>query len=115
YVIEELKSALRFDADGKGRRQMTFRVRIQSESATHDFGLLIFPYAARFESLDINYIRVRKPDGSVVSTPASDVKDIDSAVSREAPMYTDEREKHAAIKSLSPGDVLEYSLTWTVH
>jgi hypothetical protein len=115
YVIEEIKSLLRYEADGKGRRELTFRARIQSESATHDFGLLIFSYAASFESLDINYIRVRKPDGSVVSTPASDVQDVDSAVSRQAPMYTDEREKHVAIKSLSPGDILEYSLTWTVH
>src|SRR5271168_4224026 len=60
YVFEELKSAFRFDADGKGRRELTARVRIQSESATHDFGLLTFSYAASFESLDINYIRVRK-------------------------------------------------------
>ena len=39
-----------------------------------------------------------------VETPASDIQEVDSAVSREAPMYTDQRERHIAIKSLSVGD-----------
>jgi len=30
-------------------------------------------------------------------------------------MYTDEREKHLAIKSLSVGDILEAHFRWTVH
>ena len=30
-------------------------------------------------------------------------------------MYTDQREKHVAIKSLSVGDVLEASFRWNVH
>jgi len=51
----------------------------------------------------------------VIETPTSDVQELDSAVSREAPMYTDQREKHIAVKSLSVGDVLEVNLRWTVH
>ena len=43
----------------------------------------------------------------MVETPASDVQDLDSAVSREAPMYTDGEREHVAVKSLSPGDILE--------
>lgn len=80
-----------------------------------EFGLLPYPFAAAFESLDIIYARVRKPDGSVVETPGSDIQEVDSAVSREAPMYTEQREKHLAIKSLSVGDVLEVHVRWTIH
>src|SRR6267154_386922 len=115
YVLESLHTRVRFETDGKGSREVTGRVRIQSESAIHDFGLFRFPYASSFESLDVDYLRVRKPDGTVVLTPMSDVQDLDSEVSRQAPMYTDQREKHVAVKALAVGDVIEYHVVWTVH
>lgn len=115
YVFELIQKRIRFDADGRGQRDSIIRVRVQSESAVREFGLLAYSFAASFESLDVVYARVRKPNGTIVETPASDVQELDSAVSREAPMYTDEREKHIAVKSLSVGDVLEFQLRWTVH
>jgi tetratricopeptide (TPR) repeat protein len=115
YVLEMLHTRVRFEADGTGSRELTGRVRVQSEAAIHDLGLLRFSYASTFESLNIDYVRVRKPDGTVVVTPASDVQEVDSEVSRQAPMYTDQREKHIAVKALGSGDVLEYHMVWTVH
>jgi len=115
YTFELIQNAVRYEADGKGQRDFVLRARIQSESAVHEFGLLVYNFASSFESLEVLYARVRKPDGTVVETPASDVQELDSAVSREAPMYTDQREKHVAIKSLSVGDILEAHLRWTIH
>lgn len=115
YVIELIQNRLTFETDGKSSRNTIVRVRINSESAVRDFGMLVYPFASSFESLDIRYVRVRKPDGTVVETPSSDIQELDSAVSREAPMYTDQREKHIAVKSLSAGDLLEINLRWTVH
>jgi tetratricopeptide (TPR) repeat protein/transglutaminase-like putative cysteine protease len=114
-VFEMLHTHVRFEANGTGSREMTGRIRVQSEAATHELGLLRFSYASTFESLSIDYVRVRKPDGTVVVTPASDVQEVDSEVSRQAPMYTDQREKHVAVKALGSGDVLEYHVMWTVH
>ena len=115
YVIEVMEHRVRFEADGKGQRDLILRTRIQSDSGVHEFGLLVYPYASSFESLDVVYARVRKPDGAVLETPASDIQDLDSAVSREAPTYTDQREKHIAVKSLAVGDILEAHLRWTIH
>src|SRR5579862_1061604 len=115
YIFELIQNKVRFEADGKGQRELTIRARVQSESAVRELGLLTYSFASGFESLDVVYVRVRKPDGSVVETPPSDVQELDSAVSREAPMYSDEREKHVAVKSLTVGDVLEAQLRWTVH
>src|SRR5882724_1736517 len=115
YVFESIQNRVRFEADGKGQRDVIFRARIQSESSVREFGLLAYPFAASFETLDLVYARVHKPDGSIVETPASDIQELDSAVSREAPMYTDQREKHIAIKSFSAGDVLELHIRWTIH
>jgi tetratricopeptide (TPR) repeat protein len=115
YVIEQLKNTVRFEADGKGKHEMLLRVRIQSESAVREFGLLVYPFMASFQTLDVVYARVRKANGSVVDTPAADIQELDSAVSREAPMYTDQREKHIAVKSLAVGDTLDLDLLWTFH
>jgi tetratricopeptide (TPR) repeat protein len=115
YVIELIQSKVRFEPDGKGERDLQLRIRVQSESAIREFGVLVYAYSASFENLDVLYARVRKPDGSIVETPAGDIQELDSAVSREAPMYTDQREKHIAVKSLGVGDILEASLRWTVH
>lgn len=115
YVIELLRNKLRFEADGKGERDVLIRLRVQSESAIREFGVLVYPYMASFENFDVLYVRVHKPDGTTVETPPSDMQDLDSAVSREAPMYTDQREKHIAVKALGVGDLLEVSLRWTIH
>ncbi|HEY6944534.1 MAG TPA: DUF3857 domain-containing protein [Candidatus Acidoferrum sp.] len=115
YVFELIENRVQFEGDGKGHRDFTIRARIQSESAVREFGLLVYPYASSFESLDVLYVRVHKPDGTSVETPSSDIQELDSAVSREAPMYTDQREKHIAVKSLATGDVLEAHFRWTVH
>jgi tetratricopeptide (TPR) repeat protein len=115
YVFELIQTKVRFEMDGKGQRELTIRARIQSESAVRELGLLAYAFASSFESLDVVYVRVRKPDGSVVETPQSDIQELDSAVSREAPMYSDTREKHIAVKSLGVGDVLEAQLHWTMH
>jgi len=115
YVFEMLHTRVRFEADGTGSRELSARIRVQSEGATHELGLLRFSYSSTFEALNIDYVRVHKPDGTVVVTPASDVQEVDSEVSRQAPMYTDEREKHIAVKALGTGDILEYHVVWKVH
>jgi len=115
FVIERIQTTVRFETDGKSQRELTIRVRVQSEAAVKQFGLLVYPYMGSFEKLEVVYVRVRKPDGTVIETPASDVQDLDSEVSRAAPMYTDQKEKHIAVRSLAPKDVLEFKLRWMVQ
>ncbi|MGC0773167.1 MAG: hypothetical protein WB543_09545, partial [Candidatus Acidiferrum sp.] len=40
YVFEFIETDVRYEPDGKGQRDLSLRVRIQSESAVHEFGLL---------------------------------------------------------------------------
>ena len=66
YVFDLIQTKARFEADGKVQRETMLRVRIQSESAVRELGLLTYPFASSFETLDVVYLRVRKPDGTVV-------------------------------------------------
>jgi len=90
YVSEEIARKVRFEADGTGQRDVTWRVRVQSESAVREFGLIVYPLASSFETLEVLFVHVRKPDGTVIETPLSEIQELDTAISRQAPMYTDE-------------------------
>lgn len=114
FVVEQDSTHLTFAADGTGTRESTARVRIQSDAGKQRFGLLTFPYQSSTESVEVSYVRVRKPDDTVVMTPAENVQDMPAAVTREAPFYSDLREKHVAVKGLGSGDVLEYQLRWQI-
>jgi tetratricopeptide (TPR) repeat protein len=113
-VIELMKLTYRFEKDGTGVREMNFRGRIQSEAAIEQFGQLVLPYSSANEQLEIDFIRVKKPDGAVVAATASDVQDLSAPIAREAPIYTDLRQKHITVRGLRPGDTLEYHVVWRI-
>jgi hypothetical protein len=72
------------------------------------FGVLTVSYQSAVEGLEIPYLRVRKPDSTVIITPPENIQDMASEITCQAPFYSDLREKHIAVKGLSSGDILEY-------
>ena len=59
-------------------------------------GLLPFPYLSSTGNVEVEDVRVTKPNGSVVTTPKDDLQDLTPEIYRDAPMYSDLREKHLA-------------------
>jgi tetratricopeptide (TPR) repeat protein len=114
FVIQHWVTKVTFENDGTSLRSVEVQARIQSEPGVQKFGLLTIPYQASMEILDFDYVRVHKADGSVVSTPAENIQDQSSEVSRTAPLYSDQREKHVAVKGLGIGDTMEYRCHWKV-
>lgn len=109
-VIQRTSTRVVFQVDGSGWRENTAEIKIQSEAGVQQMGVIRFSYAKDNESVEIGYVRVRKADGTVVVTPPENVQDMPSDVTRVAPVYSDLREKHVAVKGLGVGDVLEYSV-----
>lgn len=109
-VIERSETTYRMHADGTGERDLHVKLRIQSDGAAQQFGVLGFPYASANEAPVVKFVRVHKPDGSIVDTPAADAMDMPADVSRQAPLYSDLKEKHIPVRSLAAGDTLEYEI-----
>ncbi len=110
-IVGELVSQkINFENDGTSVQEETFRARIQSDAGVKQFGLLTFGYQGSTQTVEFDYVRVRKPDGAVVLTPPDNVQDLDAGITRDAPFYSDLREKHVAVKGLSTGDTLEYQV-----
>jgi predicted Zn-dependent protease/transglutaminase-like putative cysteine protease len=113
-VFERSETTIRMHADGTGERVMHVWLRLQSEGAARQFGVLSFSYAAANETPHITLVRVHKPDGSTIDTPVSDAIDMPAAVTREAPLYSDLKEMHLPVRSLATGDTLEYEVHVTI-
>ncbi len=114
-VFERYETTYRMNADGTGERDQHVRMRVQSEGAAQQFGVLSFSYASASETPQIKFVRVYKADGTTVDTPAADAIDMSADVTREAPLYSDLKEKHLPVRSLSPGDTLEYEVDTAIN
>jgi transglutaminase-like putative cysteine protease len=110
-VFDKTYTRIRFEDDGTGTRETTGRVHILAEAGVKTMAVLTFTYTASNQQVDVAYVRVIKPDGSVVTTPPYNIQDMPADVSREAPMYSDIHQKHVAVKGLGVGDTLEYQVT----
>jgi len=111
-VVEQSSDKFMFQNDGTLARELNLRVRVQSDAGVQQFGMLRFSYQSSSESFAVDYVRVRKPDNSLVVSPPENFQDMPADVTREAPFYSDIQEKHIAVKGLGPGDVLEYRVHW---
>jgi hypothetical protein len=110
-VFDKLYTLVREESDGTGTRQTTARIRIQADAGVKQMAVLTFTYTALSQQVDIGYVRVIKPNGTVVLTPDYNAQDMPADVTREAPMYSDIHQKHVAVKGLGVGDTLEYQVT----
>jgi tetratricopeptide (TPR) repeat protein/transglutaminase-like putative cysteine protease len=115
FVIEQMHSHYRFEADGTGRKETTARIRVQSEAGVQQWGQLQEGYNSANERVEIPYVRVLQQDGTVVKASDDAVQDLSAPVEREAPVYTDYRQKHITVPGLRPGDVLEYDMVTVIH
>src|SRR5271168_2138522 len=111
FVIEQYHTSARFENDGTSERDLAVRVRVQSDAGVQQLGELVFGYNSANEVMDVRFVRVKKKDGSVVTASADAVKDMTASVARDAPEYTDYKEKHVTVPSLHPGDTIEYEIS----
>jgi tetratricopeptide (TPR) repeat protein len=115
FVVEQYRSTYRFESDGTGRRETVARIKVQSEAGVQQWGQIQIGYNSANERVEIAYVRVVKADGTIVKAGEDAVQDLTAPVEREAPVYTDYRQKHITVPGLRPGEVLEYDMVTVIH
>jgi tetratricopeptide (TPR) repeat protein len=115
FVLEQVRTTYRFENDGTGRREIYARIKVQSEAGVQQWGQVVVGYNSANEQIEIPYVRVHKSDGSIITASADAVQDLSAPVQREAPVYTDYRQKHITVPGLRPGEVLEYDVVAVIH
>jgi len=76
---------------------------------------VVVGYNSANERIEIPYVRVHKSDGNTVTAPPDAVQDLSAPIERDAPVYTDYRQKHITVPGLRPGEVLEYDIVTIIH
>src|ERR1700676_292567 len=115
YVVEKFRTVYRFEADGTGTRELYARIKIQSEAGVQQWGQVVIGYNSANERLEIPYVRVVRADGTTITAPPDSIQDLSIPVEREAPVYTDYRQKHITVPGLRPGEELEYDFVTVTH
>jgi tetratricopeptide (TPR) repeat protein len=109
FIIEHLTTRAIWHADGTGSREVSAVIRVQDAAGVQALAILSFPYTSDDQSIAVTYVRVRRPDGTVIPTPADNMRDLPAEVTRTAPMYSDVMEKQVVVTGLDVGDTLEYN------
>jgi len=96
-----------------GRHISTFRqvVQILTQSAVEGHQEHSFGYEPSHQKLTINWIRVVRPDGSVVSAKPAQVQESDVPAEMSNPVYTETRVKRVSLTGVAPGTIVDYSYT----
>ena len=110
YVIEKFYTKYHFENDGTGTRELYARIRVQSEAGVEQWGEVVLGYNSANERLEIPYVRVIKADGSTVAAQPDAIQDLSIPLEKDAPVYTDYRQKHVTVPGLRPGETLEYDV-----
>jgi tetratricopeptide (TPR) repeat protein len=115
YVVEKLRTSYRFENDGTGRREIYARIKVQSEAGVEQWGQLVWGYNSANEKIEVPYVRVLKADGSKIAASPDAIQDLSIPLEKEAPVYTDYRQKHVTVPGLRPGEELEYDFVTVTH
>ena len=107
-VIERSDSIYTFAADGTGFQDRTIVARVQTDAAVRTLGVISVAYAGNSQHVEFLYARVRHPDRSVGESVPTEAIEMPAPVTREAPFYSDLKEKQLPIRSLRVGDTLEW-------
>jgi tetratricopeptide (TPR) repeat protein len=110
YIILHQATAFAFKADGTGYREQTLAVKVQSDATLRQLGVVAVGFASASEHVEFHYVRVRRPDGTVLETNVADAIEEPAPVTREAPFYSDLKQKELPVKGLHVGDTLEWQV-----
>lgn len=115
FVVEHWSRTEAMNADGTGMETQTLAIKIQSEAALRQFGVVTLRYASSSSAVEFVYVRVRHAGGDVTETPLSGVQQQPEEVTREAPFYSDLKQAQLPVKNLQVGDTLEWQSRVTIN
>ena len=104
---------LHIEADG--REESTYRqiIEILRPEAVDRYREQQFSYAPKHQRFTLNWIRVVKPDGTVVSAAPSQVQESDVPAQFGDPTYSDQKVVRVSLTGVAPGTLVDLSYTTT--
>jgi transglutaminase-like putative cysteine protease len=102
---------VRYEADGTGSKTYRQVSQILAAEAVDEYAEHEFSYTPGRQRLTVNWIRVVRPDGSVISDTPGQVQDADVPASLSNPVYTDTKVRRYSLSGVGPGTIVDWSYT----
>src|SRR5437667_115060 len=107
YLLDD--GVVRFEPDGRSSRTYRQVVQILNQDGAEAWGEQSFSYSGGSEKLTINWIRVVRPSGEVVSAKPAHEQESLAPVALEAPVYSDEKVHRVTLSGVAPGTLVDWS------
>jgi Domain of Unknown Function with PDB structure (DUF3857) len=82
-IYQQISAKVTLENDGTSLRESTVRLLLQSEAGVQRYGVIRFPYASAVETPEIVYLRVHKPEGTVIVTPPENIQDMPAEITQQ--------------------------------
>jgi transglutaminase-like putative cysteine protease len=102
---------VRREADGTGVTTYRQVTQILSAEVVKDYAEHEFSYSPGHQRLTVNWIRVVRPDGTVVSDAPTQVQDSDIPATLADPVYSDTKVRRFSLSGVAPGTIVDWSYT----
>src|SRR3989449_9381280 len=109
YLLDD--GVLRFEADGRSSRTYRQVIQILNQDVAQAWGEQSFSYSGGSERLTVNWIRVLKLDGEVISAKPAHEQESLAPVPFDAPVYSDEKVRRVTLSGVAPGTLVDWSYT----
>ena len=109
YLLDD--GVLRFEPDGRSSRTYRQIVQILNQDGAEAWGEQSFSYSGGSEKLTVNWIRVVRPNGEVVSAKPAHEQESLAPVAFDAPVYSDEKVHRVTLSGVAPGTIVDWSYT----
>jgi hypothetical protein len=109
YLLDD--GVVRLEADGRGTRTYRQVVQVLTQEGAEQWGEQVFSYSRSREKLTINWLRVLRPDGTVISAQPTHEQESDAPTALQAPIYSDIRLHRASLGGVAPGTLVDWSYT----
>ncbi|MGH7523899.1 MAG: DUF3857 domain-containing transglutaminase family protein, partial [Gemmatimonadales bacterium] len=109
YLLDQ--ETARYDPDGRSTRTFRQVVQILKPTAVQTWAERSIAYRPEHEKLVVNWIRVVRPDGEIVSDKPAQTQESDVPASVRDPVYTHTRVLRYSLANVAPGTIVDISTT----
>ena len=109
YLLDD--GVLRLEADGRGTSTYRMVTQILRPDAVENWQELSFSWAPRHQRFTLNWVRVVRPDGTVISEKPMQVQESDVPAKLGDPVYNDTKVMRVSLSGVEAGAIVDYSTT----
>lgn len=102
---------VRVEADGRTTRTYRMVTQLLKSDVEENYQEQSFSYAPGHQRLTVNWIRVVRPNGEIVSAEPSHVQDSDIPASEGDPVYSDQKVRRVSLTGVKAGMIVDWSYT----